>query len=59
MKKRLLAALLTCVMLFSMLPATAFAEETPDAELEVTAVGAPSAEEGHENSSRSNDWWQG
>ncbi|MCI7742874.1 MAG: S-layer homology domain-containing protein [Clostridiales bacterium] len=46
MKKRLLAALLTCVMLFSLLPATAFAEETPDAELEVTAVGAPSAEEG-------------
>ena len=46
MKKRLLAALLTCVMLFSMLPATAFAEETPDAKLEVTAVGAPSAKEG-------------
>ena len=30
MKKRLLAALLTCVMLFSLLPATALAEDLED-----------------------------
>lgn len=46
MKRRILSSLMALVLVFGLLPATAFAEETPDAELEVTAVGAPSAEEG-------------
>jgi len=46
MKRRILSSLMALVLVFGLLPATAFAEETPDAEPEVTAVGAPSAEEG-------------
>ena len=47
MKRRVLSSLMALVLVFGLLPATAFAEgETPDAEPEVTAVGAPSAEEG-------------
>lgn len=47
MKRRILSTLMALVLVFGLLPATAFAEgETPDAELEVTAVEAPSAEEG-------------
>ena len=46
MKRRIFSSLMALVLVFGLLPATAFAEETPDAELEVTAVGAPSAEEG-------------
>ena len=46
MKRRILSSLMALVLVFGLLPATAFAEETPDAELEVTAAGAPSAEEG-------------
>ena len=46
MKRRVLSCLMALVLVFGLLPATAFAEETPDAEPEVTAVEAPSAEEG-------------
>lgn len=46
MKRRILSSLMALVLVFGLLPATAFAEETPDAEPEVTAVEAPSAEEG-------------
>ena len=46
MKRRILSSLMALVLVFGLLPATAFAEETPDAEPEVTAVGAPPAEEG-------------
>ena len=46
MKRRVLSCLMALVLVFWLLPATAFAEETPDAEPEVTAVEAPSAEEG-------------
>ena len=45
MKRRILSSLMALVLVFGLLPATAFAEgETPDAELEVTAVETPSAE---------------
>ena len=46
MKRRILSSLMALVLVFGLLPATAFAEETPDTEPEVTAVEAPSAEEG-------------
>ena len=46
MKRRILSSLMALVLVFGLLPATAFAEETPDAEPEVTAVEAPPAEEG-------------
>ena len=47
MKRRILSSLMALVLVFGLLPATAFAEgEAPDMEPEVTAVGAPSAEEG-------------
>lgn len=47
MKRRILSSLMALVLVFGLLPTTAFAEgETPDAEPEVTAVEAPSAEEG-------------
>ena len=47
MKRRILSSLMALVLVFGLLPATAFAtEEAPDTEPEVTAVGAPSAEEG-------------
>ena len=43
MKRRILSSLMALVLVFGLLPATAFAEgETPDAEPEVTAVEAPS-----------------
>lgn len=46
MKRRILSSLMALVLVFGLLPATAFAEETPGTEPEVTAVEAPSAEEG-------------
>lgn len=46
MKRRILSSLMALVLVFGLLPATAFAEETPDAELEVTIAEAPPAEEG-------------
>ena len=47
MKRRILSSLMALVLVFGLLPATAFAEgETPDAEPEVTIAAAPPAEEG-------------
>ena len=46
MKRRILSSLMALVLVFGLLPATAFAEETPDAEPEVTIAEAPPAEEG-------------
>ena len=47
MKRRILSSLMALVLVFGLLPATAFAtEEAPDTEPEVTIVGAPPAEEG-------------
>ncbi len=46
MKRRILSSLMALVLVFGLLPATAFAEETPDTEPEVTIAEAPPAEEG-------------
>lgn len=46
MKRRILSSLMALVLVFGLLPATAFAEETPDTEPEVTVAEAPPAEEG-------------
>ena len=46
MKRRILSSLMALVLVFGLLPATAFAEEIPDTEPEVTIAEAPPAEEG-------------